>query len=172
MKILITGTPGVGKTTLSQSISQETGVEHIEITNFIKKNKLYEKYDEVFDTLIFDEDHVIENLNSYVEKKDSFIIDTHTPVVACDIEFDIIFHLVCSTSVIYDRLNNRGYSKNKIDENISSEIFNVIGEELEELFDVPVYKVNCSDLPVEDVDFSKDEAIRLAVEKLKSEKRV
>ena len=166
MKLLITGTPGVGKTTLAKQLAEATKIEHIELTEFIKKHKLYEKYDKKFDTLIFDEDKVIQHLNRYVEDKNSFIIDTHSPIVACYINFDVIFHLICSTRVLYDRLSMRNYSKDKIDENISSEIFNVIGEELDELFETTIYRVNCTDQAIEDADLSRDEAFDLIVKSL------
>lgn len=161
MKILVTGTPGVGKTTLSKQIAQITGIEHIEITNFIKNNKLYESYNKEFDTLIFDEDFVADKLKDYVEHKESFVIDTHSPIVAENIEFDYIFHLVCETKIIYDRLALRGYSVHKINENIESEIFNVIGEEINEIFDCDNYRVNCSDSPMEDTDIDLKDVIEM-----------
>lgn len=169
MKILITGTPGVGKTTLSQKISDETGIEHIDITSFVKNNKIHEYYDSQLDTLVFDEDAVIKALNSYVKDKDSFIVDTHSPVVASDIDFDYIFHIVCNNRRIADRLAMRGYSEHKIQNNIECEIFNTIGEELEEYFEMDVLKVNGSDDINEDAEYSMEEVINLIKKDLRKQ---
>lgn len=162
MKILVTGTPGVGKTTLSKQIAFENGIETIEITSFVKENKLYEQYDEKLDTLVFDEEVVIENLRKHLKGKDAFIIDTHSPVVVEGIRFDFIIHIVCDTSEIARRLEKRGYTAYKIEKNIENEIFNAIGEELEELFeDDTIYKVNGSSIPHQEAEYTFEEIKQL-----------
>lgn len=161
MKILVTGTPGVGKTTISRKISETYQIEHIDITAYIKASKIYEGYDRKLDSLVFDEDRVIDHLNKYVEGKESFIIDTHSPVVAVDIKFDYIFHVVCDNSVLGDRLEARGYSQYKIEKNLESEIFNVIGEEIEEYFDTRIFCVNGSATPVDGADLSFEDVLKM-----------
>ena len=52
--ILVTGTPGTGKTTTSELISRETGLEHINVGELIKAKKLHEEYLEEFDTHVLD----------------------------------------------------------------------------------------------------------------------
>lgn len=167
MKILVTGTPGVGKTTISKKLSEMCGIEHIDITDYIKSNKVYESYDERLSSLVFDEDHVIDHLNKYIEDKDSFIIDTHSPVVAIDITFDYIFHVKCDTSVLGDRLEARGYSQYKIEKNLESEIFNVIGEEIEEYFDARVFDVNGSNTPIDGVSLCFEDVLKTVSENAK-----
>ena len=56
--ILITGTPGVGKTSLCEALSEETGLPHICVNDIVKDNKLYCGKDEQRDCLIIDEDKV------------------------------------------------------------------------------------------------------------------
>lgn len=163
MKILVTGTPGVGKTTFSKILASEFHLKHIDITNFIKENKLYESYDKKFDTYVFDEDFVAENLIKTVEKEKSFIVDTHSPCIACDIQFDYIFHLRCDIKELTDRLKARNYNETKVTENVEAEIFNVISEELEEFFeeDSNIFIINGSDKPIEDANLSTSDAIEL-----------
>lgn len=60
--ILVTGTPGTGKTTTSELIAQATGLEHINVGEFVKSKQLYEGYLEEFDTHILDEDKVRSNI--------------------------------------------------------------------------------------------------------------
>lgn len=154
MKILVTGTPGVGKTTASLALSKEENIEHIDITNYIKAHKIYESYDDKLDSYVFDEEVVMNHLNTFVKNKSSFIIDTHSPVVAADINFDFIFHIVCDRSILWKRQEERNYSNEKIMKNIESEIFNVIGEELDDYFDdQEKYLINGSEVPLEDVEY-------------------
>lgn len=161
MKILITGTPGVGKTTLSKKIANELNIEHIDISEFIVDHKLAESYDQNLDTNIFDEDSVIHELSKYIENKNSFIVDTHSPVVAIDINFDFIFHLVCDTGVLWKRLDERKYSTTKIDENIQSEIFNIIGEEISEYFSKDSYLINGSKEHIEGVEYDTNDVLSI-----------
>ena len=58
--IVITGTPGTGKTTTSQLLAQESPVplKHINVGEFVKENNLYEEYDEEWQSYLPDEDRV------------------------------------------------------------------------------------------------------------------
>ena len=134
MKILITGTPGVGKSTLAKQISNEFNIESIDISYYIKTRGLYLEYDSILNTLIFEEDVVTNHLNTYITKIESFIIESHTPIIARNIKFDFIFHIKCDTKILVERLSQRKYCENKILKNIECEIFDVIGKELIENF--------------------------------------
>lgn len=161
MKILVTGTPAVGKTTLSKKIAETKKIEHIDISAFIKSNKIYESYNKELDSLIFDENTAKDFLNKYIKNKISFIIDTHSPAVAIDISFDFIFHITCNTSVLGKRLADRKYSETKIMENLESEIFNVIGEEVEEYFGEEFLTIDSSGLPNEDNEFTVEDVFNI-----------
>ena len=56
----------------------------------------------------------------------------------CDIfpeeHIDLVVVLRCETSLLYDRLTERNYSKSKLDENIDAEIMQVILEEANSAF--------------------------------------
>ena len=58
--IVITGTPGTGKTTTAQLLAQESPVplKHINVGDFVKENNLYEEYDEEWPIYLPDEDRV------------------------------------------------------------------------------------------------------------------
>ncbi|EOB13715.1 Adenylate kinase isoenzyme 6 [Nosema bombycis CQ1] len=110
MKILITGTPGVGKTTLSKKISEISTIKHIDLSKFIKENQLYDSYDKEFDTHIFNEKTVKRELKKELDTLSSFIIDTHSPECVSFIDFDQIYILKVENSVLYSRLKERGYT--------------------------------------------------------------
>lgn len=56
--IIITGTPGVGKTIHCEVLAQNTGLKHLSINQIAKERGCYESYDEEFKSWIVDEDKV------------------------------------------------------------------------------------------------------------------
>ena len=58
--IIITGTPGTGKTTHAELLAQESPIplKHINIGQLVKDKNLYEEYDEEWQSYNVDEDKV------------------------------------------------------------------------------------------------------------------
>jgi len=56
--ILITGTPGTGKSTHAELLVQESSIplRHINVSEFVKEKELYENFDAEWDSYIVDED--------------------------------------------------------------------------------------------------------------------
>ena len=121
MKILITGPPGCGITTISKSLQSMKIFKNytlLNLTDHIKKNKLYDFYNEKLDTHEFDEKMVNENIKQFIKNENNLIIETHTPSVLEDIDLDLIFYLKRPIKDIISVYKVRGYSQNKIQENI------------------------------------------------------
>ena len=128
MKILIAETPEVGKTTLSKKLSTILNYNYIEMSPYIETNKLYDNYNDTFNTYEFNARKIRKSLKKDLKEKTDFIIDTHTiEAVKCFV-FDYIFVIRLSNDILYKILQYRGYKDNKIKENIECEIFNVVGE--------------------------------------------
>ena len=64
--ILVTGTPGVGKTMHSELIVQATGFTHISVNDVAKEHKCYDSYDKERQSWIIDEDKVDTNALPYL----------------------------------------------------------------------------------------------------------
>lgn len=56
--ILVTGTPGTGKTTVCGMLAAATSLRHVEIGTLVKQEQLHCGWDEEFDCYIIDEDKV------------------------------------------------------------------------------------------------------------------
>ncbi len=136
--ILITGTPGTGKTSLSILLADELSnitnkkYEAINIGELITKKKLYKEWDQKYNVPIFDEDMIIEELD-YI-KEGGYVIDFHSACFLPEEWFKLIVILRCNNTELYDRLKARNYSDEKIMENIECEIMNVLSDEVKESF--------------------------------------
>lgn len=58
--IIITGTPGVGKTSHCEVLCQHTGLKHLSINQIVKERGCQEEWDEELQSWIVDEDKVRE----------------------------------------------------------------------------------------------------------------
>ncbi|KAJ3057418.1 hypothetical protein HK097_007597 [Rhizophlyctis rosea] len=126
--ILVTGTPGTGKTTTSELIALAVGFQHIEVGKLVKEKQLHNGFDEEFQSWLLDEDKVVDELEPIMQEGGK-IIDHH----GCDFFperwFDLVVVLRTDNSVLYPRLKKRNYNTNKITENIECEIMEVVVEE-------------------------------------------
>ncbi|KAL3899153.1 MAG: hypothetical protein SGCHY_002247 [Lobulomycetales sp.] len=132
--ILVTGTPGCGKTTACQLISSASGLSHIDVSKFALQHKLHLGRNEHWDTHILDEDALLDMLEPIIEKGNC-IIDFHSPGLFPERWFDLVVVLMTDNAVLYPRLQARGYSEQKCEENIDCEIFGVVREEAMESYE-------------------------------------
>lgn len=56
--ILITGTPGAGKTFFAKAVAEKFGLNFLEITRVVTENHFTDGFDETLDCPILDEDKV------------------------------------------------------------------------------------------------------------------
>ncbi|KAI3658169.1 hypothetical protein MP638_000852 [Amoeboaphelidium occidentale] len=131
--ILITGTPGCGKTTLAQKLAEATGLRHVHVGDLIKREKLYDEYDEEYDSYILNEDKLCDAVAPEILQGGA-ILDYHSCDFFGEDWFDLIIVLRTETKVLYDRLTSRQYSELKIKENVECEIMQVALDEAKEAY--------------------------------------
>lgn len=131
--ILITGTPGTGKTTLSELVASSTGLRHINVTDLVKEKSLHEGKDEEFDSYILDEDKVCDELEDTMTSGGN-VVDFHTCDFFPERWFDLVVVLRADNSILYPRLVSRSYKDNKIQENMECEIMQVVLDEARESY--------------------------------------
>ncbi|OII76622.1 adenylate kinase [Cryptosporidium andersoni] len=137
--ILVTGTPGTGKTKLSKMLGKKfRNYKVVELSKVIKKRKLFSEWDDEMESSIFNETMVIRYLQKLFKKckilNKPIILDFHSVDFLSAEWFDIVICLRVETDVLYDRLKERSYPNKKIKENIECEIFNVIYEDITSKF--------------------------------------
>lgn len=134
--IIITGTPGVGKTTTCQELAAKTGLHHLDINEVVKKHNIGETNPDPDDanTKIVDEDRLLDCIENDLEEGGQ-IIDWH----ACDLFppslIDLVCVVRCDNKVLYDRLKARGYGEKKLQENMDCEIMEVLLNEAREAYE-------------------------------------
>ncbi|XP_052184408.1 adenylate kinase isoenzyme 6 homolog isoform X2 [Diospyros lotus] len=126
--ILVTGTPGTGKTTTASALVEATSLRHINIGDLVRERNLHDGWDDQLDCHIINEDLVCDELEEMMEEGGN-IVDYH----GCDFFperwFDCVVVLQTENSVLYDRLTKRGYTGAKLTNNMECEIFQVLLEE-------------------------------------------
>lgn len=136
MAIALSGTPGVGKTTVSQ-ILRKRGHLILDINEIAEENDFVEGHDKERDTKIID----IEALNEFVQgnfQEKNIIIEGHLSHLL-SVDFSII--LRCDPLVLKERLKTKEWPEKKVKENIGAEILDVIKVEALENMD-RVYEVD------------------------------
>jgi len=135
--ILITGTPGTGKSTLSQELALRTSFNCINVGDLAKQEELFDGWDDKYDCHVLDEDRVVDEMEDRMSDGGN-IVDYH----GCDFFperwFDIVFVLRTNNTVLFERLEQRNYSEEKIKENVQCEIFQTLLEEARESYDTNI----------------------------------
>mmetsp|Transcript_52119 Transcript_52119/g.153788 ORF Transcript_52119/g.153788 Transcript_52119/m.153788 type:complete len:176 (-) Transcript_52119:64-591(-) len=132
--ILVTGTPGVGKTTLCEAIAEATKLRHLEVSKIVREEKLYKEWDDEMDCSIFDDDMVGDWLDNALEDG-GCIVDFHSSACMDNEWFDLAVVLRADTETLYGRLEKRHYPTEKIQGNVEAEIFQTCLDEARELFE-------------------------------------
>lgn len=155
--VIISGTPGTGKTSVSNKISELIDIKVITLNELAISEGLIHDIDQKRDTNIID----VDNLVSYVMKKIKelkqrgiklIIIESHFSDIVPNNLINYAFVLRCEPSVLRKRLEKRGYSKEKIVENLQAEILGncanfLIKKEMER----PLLEIDTTSLDVEGV---------------------
>ncbi len=127
MIIIVTGTPGTGKTTYAKQLVERNGYVYIDVNEVIRSNNLSEGYDKEMKCDIVDTSKMSKVLITIIkdakENEESLVIDSHLSHYIPSKYVDKCIVLVCSDrKILRKRLEKRGYSKKKVEENLESEI--------------------------------------------------
>ena len=146
--IVITGTPCTGKSSTATHLISITStstpnpitLKHLDVNALAKFSNSYASYDARLHTQIVDDDKLLDALTAQISDSEGvdgggWVIDWHS----CDLFplrwIDLVVVLRCErTDVLFDRMKDRGYADEKVQENLDAEIFGVVAEEAREGF--------------------------------------
>jgi adenylate kinase len=140
MIIALTGTPGTGKTSIARELD---GFNTLDLTKFVKQNGLGEQEDE-FEV---DIETMVKALEDEIDPEEDTVIDGH---LSHHFPADFCVVLRCNPEELRERLSERGYPEEKVEENVESEILDVLLGETVSSQD-NIIEVDTTDKEAEDV---------------------
>ena len=130
MMVSLSGTPGVGKTTISREMTK-SGWRCLDIKDLIIESGAYDQVIEGSGEILVDEMGLREFLGSMdLPQEEQIIIDGHLSYLAPS---DICIVLRTEPGILKERLSERDYSPEKIMENVEAEAVSVILVEAKEM---------------------------------------
>ncbi|KAK6874008.1 Adenylate kinase isoenzyme 6-like protein HBR1 [Candida tropicalis] len=162
--IIITGTPGCGKSSHSQSLVSQLNQEfkkdttikfkHFNISEIAKERDCIESYDAKLDTSVVDEDKLLDSLEPDLEEG-GVIVDWHCCDIFPERLIDLVIVLRTDNSNLYDRLKTRNYNDLKLQENLDCEIMEVILQEARDSY-IPDIVIELRSDSAEEMDENVD----------------
>ncbi|WP_188884327.1 adenylate kinase family protein [Halarchaeum grantii] len=153
MRVVLTGTPGTGKTTASEHLDTDLDVVHL--NDVVKDEELYTERDEARDSLVADIDALVEK---YAEA-DDVLVESHLAHHLDDA--DAVIVLRCAPETLEERLTERGEPEAKARENAESEALDVIlSEAVRRHGEERVYEIDTTDRTPEAVAAEIDAVVR------------
>ena len=152
--IVLSGTPGTGKTTISNKVAKLINAKVITLNELVISKNFILSYDKHRETSIIDEKKIISYIEEQIKvlKKEDLeilIIESHFSDIIPDKYIDIAIVLRCHPDILTERLEKRGYRKEKILENIQSEILgNCVNYFMKKKIKTPLLEIDTTDLEI------------------------
>jgi adenylate kinase len=127
--VAVTGTPAAGKSTLAESISKETGSSIIEINSIVEKKRAYSGKDKEGSKIV-QLGKLKAAVTSEIKKKAGMVLIVGHLAQELGIHFDIAVVARAPLRTLASRMEKRGYSREKITENLVSEALDYCGSKI------------------------------------------
>ena len=124
---MVTGTPGVGKTSISRLLASKLDAVYISLAELVKQERLISGVDKARETLIADTDKVSKRVKEIIKNSEcDVIVDGHYAVdVVPTKAVHMVFVLRRDPSELKSVMENRGFKERKLWENLAAEILDV-----------------------------------------------
>jgi len=121
--VVITGTPGTGKTTISKSLARRLDADYLSLSKLILDKKLYAAVDQRRRTKVVNPDRTRAWLRKSLRKIPRLtILDTHLADVIPQENVVKVVVLRCHPKILEARLRKKGWRVLKVRENVLAEI--------------------------------------------------
>jgi len=162
--ILLTGTPGVGKTSIARRLSQQLDMVHVDISEFAIEKGLVVERDENRQTFVIDEDKLREELLKLIEQVSKqgreLLLDGHFADIVPKKLLKCVIVLRLNPKELFDRLVKKRWVEKKIKENVEAELLDVCLIRAVEKYGEKIVK------EVDVTGLNEDEASKLVLEAL------
>lgn len=149
--VLVSGTPGVGKTAVAKQVAERMSGVYVNVAELARREGLVLGYDAERDAYIVDEVRVRERLR-HIARGKLTVVDTHVISVVPPEEVEIAIVLRLDPRELERRLRSRGYPESKVFENVQAEILDAcVIEAVELLGEQKVFEVDGSGKTLEQV---------------------
>lgn len=151
MILLITGTPGTGKTTVSRLLAELLSGHLIDLNKLIEQEHLYTGYHPEYGFKIVDMKKMCNRISEIIKnlKEDLIIIEGHLSHF-CE-EADLVVVLRSHPSFLRKRLQDKGFNEFKINENIEAEALDICVFEAFQIHSDKVNEIDTSNKSPQDV---------------------
>jgi len=158
MRIIITGTPGTGKSVIATALARELGLEFISIKKIVLEKKLRERGGAV-------DLKKLARALAFLRRKKNYVAEGH---LACEIRLpaDAVVVLRTKPEILRARLQKRGYGKRKMNENLVAEILDYFSQRVEKVYGCTPLELDTSSRSVAESVGLLARAIRLKKKKL------
>lgn len=126
--VVLTGTPGVGKSSVSMRLAEKLGASCIDLNKLIVEEELIQGYDEGRETSVADLSKIRRRLRNTIRQASGslILVEGHLAHLVVPKEVvEMAFVLRCHPDVLRRRLEGRGYTDAKIVENLQAEVLDV-----------------------------------------------
>jgi len=146
MKILISGTPGTGKTTIAEKLSIKLDYELIQLNEIVNDGQFYYNIDKNDGAKTVKMNNLENYINNEIIGHENVIIEGH---LGCDLNLDVDIVIILRTNPLEltKRLKKRKYNTEKINDNITCETLDYCSLKSEKYYD-QIFDVDTTDRTV------------------------
>ncbi len=169
--VIISGTPGTGKTTVSKELSRKIKAKVISLNDLVIQKNLFVKFDSNRETFVINEDnliaYVLKLIERYASEKIDFVlIEGHFSDIIPSNFIDYVIVLRCHPDELLRRLKKKDYNERKIIENIQSEILgNCVNYFLEKNIEIPILEIDTTNITIKSL-------VKIMIEIITEEKNI
>ncbi|MFW9901816.1 MAG: adenylate kinase family protein [Candidatus Thorarchaeota archaeon] len=155
--IIISGTPGCGKTTVAKEISNLIDAKIISLNELAISDKFSFEYDKDRKTYIVDFEiflpYVLEKIEEIKQEDTTYlIIESHFSDIIPEKFIDYAFILRCDPDELFKRLESKDYDIKKITENIQAEILgNCVNYFIQKQIKAPIFEIDTTNTDIKAV---------------------
>ncbi len=155
--IIISGTPGCGKTSVAREISNLIKAKLISLNELAISDEFSFEYDKERKTYIVDFEiflpYIIDKIEDIKQENLPYlIIESHFSDIIPEKFIDYVFILRCDPDELFKRLEIKNFDRKKITENIQAEILgNCANYFIQKQIEAPIFEIDTTNTNIETI---------------------